>query len=468
MSSVHHSEKESLPQGVNWNEEDWQALLTRLPSDWEEQAIKLKAWQRVRKLAKVADLLRALLVYAACGYSFRKLGWWATVVGIGSLSERAWRKRVERSQEWIEWILKAMLRIYETPSWLPEWIGRILFQDASRLSTPAGSGEDVKMHTTYDLRAGSLASMQVEDRHSSEGLHHVSLRQNDIVVTDAGYKLGTSVRLEQEQGAYGVHRFSHHQVRLEREDGKKVDLKRLVKHQHYGTIKEYTLWVREGKQPERVKIRVIISLPPRAQAMQARARKRERIRLKKGPKANMAPAWWAGVMLLGTTLPKEQWSAVDIVKLYRARWQIELFFKRLKQGLMLHLVPVKEWERARAYVHLCVLSWLLQAQNAQELREELMQLLKEPEVGVLEETEEETGALSGWVISRWMLEDTTLETLQTLLRGMWTQQRIRDCLPELQRYLTSRDRPKRRSQEKEVQQWLLRRHTLLLKEAIVV
>jgi len=57
----------------------------------------------------------------------------------------------------------------------------------------------------------------------------------DVVVTDAGYKLGASVQQGLAQGAYGVHRFSPHQVRLEREDGQKIDLKRLVKHQKYGT-----------------------------------------------------------------------------------------------------------------------------------------------------------------------------------------------------------------------------------------
>ena len=110
---------------------------------------------------------------------------------------------------------------------------------------------------------------------------------------------------------------------------------------------------------------LVISLLPRKQAMQARARKQERIRHKKGSKANLAPAWWAGVMIIGTTLPQEIWSAQDVVKLYRVRWQIELLFKRLKQGLQLHLLPVKLWERAQAYVHLCLIVWSLQEQEAQ-------------------------------------------------------------------------------------------------------
>ncbi len=112
MSSMtHDSQKPAPPQGVQWNEQDWQDLLKRLPSDWEAQAVQLKAWQRLRKLASVADLLRALLVYAACGYSFRQLGLWATLVGVGCLSERAWRKRVERAQEWIRWVLGAPLSL---------------------------------------------------------------------------------------------------------------------------------------------------------------------------------------------------------------------------------------------------------------------------------------------------------------------------------------------------------------------
>lgn len=460
MSRLNDSEKVSPPQGVSWNEADWQGLLKRLPSDWEEQAIRLGAWQRVRKLACLGDLLRALLVYAACGYTFREVGLWATLVGIGSLSERAWRKRVERAQEWIEWLLGALIGTQQSPDWLPAGRGRVLLQDGSRLKTPAGSGEDVKMHTTDNLRTGRLESVKVSDRHGAEGLHHVSLHQGDVIVTDAGYQLGSSVQQGRAQGAWGVHRFSDFQARLEREDGKKIDLKRLVKHQQYGTVSEYQVWVWDPKHKERFSIRLVIALAPRQQTMQARARKRERIRRKSGSKASLAPAWWAGVMLLGTTLPQQEWSAQDVVKLYRARWQIELFFKRLKQGLHLHVLPVQCWERAQAYVHLCLIVWSLQ-----ELSQELIGWLKEPEVGTFWEPAQEESERTYRVISHWGLAHCELETLQTLLRGAWTRQRLRDALPQLQRYLVRPDRHRRPSQETEVQRWLLQRLGLPQKEA---
>lgn len=149
-SQINDSEKPEAVQGVNWHEEEWQELLKRLPEDWQEQAFKLGAWQRVRKLASVADLLRALLVYAVCGYSFRQLGLWATVMGVGCLSERAWRKRLLRAQDWIAWLLSALIGQHLSPGWLPRVAGRVLLIDASRLKIPAGSGDDVRLHCASD------------------------------------------------------------------------------------------------------------------------------------------------------------------------------------------------------------------------------------------------------------------------------------------------------------------------------
>ena len=137
MSSSSHDREIAAPiQGVSWNEEDWQGMLKRLPSNWQEQAVKLKAWQRVRKLVQVSDLLRALLVYAACGYSFRQLGLWATLVGVGCLSERAWRKRVERAQEWIAWLLGALIGSQVSPGWLPSISGLRWNQTTVRAAKP--------------------------------------------------------------------------------------------------------------------------------------------------------------------------------------------------------------------------------------------------------------------------------------------------------------------------------------------
>jgi len=222
---------------------------------------------------------------------------------------------VEWAQEWIWWVLAALIGSQQSPSWLPKTAGRVWLLDASRLKLPAGSGEDVKVQSASNLGLGRLEDVKVSERHSAEVLHHVALRPRYVAVTEAGSQLGASVQQGQAQAASGVHRFSYHQVRLEREDGQKIDLKRLLKHHKYGTVREYKVWVCDPSHRERFAIGLVIWRLPHQQARQARARKQARIGLKKGPKANLAPAWWAGVMLLGTSLPQEQRSSQDVVKL---------------------------------------------------------------------------------------------------------------------------------------------------------
>src|SRR5438445_5480773 len=120
-SQSHHSEPLPEMQESDLNDAEWNEVVSkRLPANLEAKAIELKAWRRQRELRCVSDLLRALLVYACCGYSWRDLGIWAVLKGIGALSERAWRKRLDRSQAWIAWVRGEVLGALHRPSWLPE------------------------------------------------------------------------------------------------------------------------------------------------------------------------------------------------------------------------------------------------------------------------------------------------------------------------------------------------------------
>jgi hypothetical protein len=125
---------------------------------------------------------------------------------MGSLSERAWRKRLQKAQAWIAWLLGALIGSKQSPGWLPQTMGRVLLVDASCCKTPAGTGDDVRMHCACDLQAGQMVQIEVTDRHSAEGLQRFDLQENDIAVTDAGYPVGAYVQHSQSRKAFGVHR----------------------------------------------------------------------------------------------------------------------------------------------------------------------------------------------------------------------------------------------------------------------
>ena len=195
-SKSHHSDQLPPLQEVDLNDTAWNAVVsTRLPATLEAQARTLQAWSRQRGVRCVSDLLRDLLVYACCQSSWRELGMWAVLKGVGALSERAWRKRLDRSRAWMSWLLSELLGVHQTPSWVPAGTGRILLIDATRFKLPAGSGDDVRLHQSYDLRAGRMEQVQVTDRHQAESLAHFGLRAGDLVVTDAGCPVGSRARV---------------------------------------------------------------------------------------------------------------------------------------------------------------------------------------------------------------------------------------------------------------------------------
>src|SRR5438067_472076 len=222
-AKTYHSDQLPAMQEVDLNDTAWNEVVsTRLPPTLEAQARQLQAWRRQREVRSVSDLLRALLVYACCQYSFRELGMWAVLKVIGSLSERAWRKRLEQSRQWIAWVLGEVLGVHHTPAWLPAGEGRVLVIDATRFKTPGGSGDDVRLHQSYDLRAGRMEQVQVTDRHQAESLTHFGLRAGDLVVTDAGYPVGSSVELTQQRQSLLLQRTAASQLHLEEEQGQSI------------------------------------------------------------------------------------------------------------------------------------------------------------------------------------------------------------------------------------------------------
>jgi hypothetical protein len=460
MSRQKH-DSQALPvlQEVDLNDAIWDEVVAkRLPANLEEQARTLGAWSRQRGLRSVSDLLRALLVYVCCQYSWRELGMWAVLKGIGSLSQRAWRKRLDRSQAWIAWLLGELLGVHQTPSWLPPGRGRVLLVDATRWKIPAGTGDDVRLHQSYDLRAGKMDQVAITDRHQAESLTHFRFQPGDLVVTDAGYQVGRGVELTQESQSVLLQRTTASHLHLEEESGKTITLKEQVKLQPADSLREVSGWVRLPKSGQRAKVRVVCYRLPEEQARKARQRKEARLRKKQGNGYNRELVWWASWVILVTTADKAIWSGQELVFLYRARWQIELFFKRLKQCLRLHQFVLKDWKRVNCVLQLMLIVWALQEQEAEWMREQLMQVLSPtdgniPDVSASEQDHDADSQTQERIVSSWRVAHFCCEETRTMLRGAWSRQRKQDCQAALQRYVFSRKR-KRRHRESEQRAWL--------------
>jgi hypothetical protein len=299
-----------------------------------------------------------------------------------------------------------------------------------------------------------MEQVEVTDRHQAEALSHFKWQEGDLVMTDAGYQVGRGVEQVQESKAFLLQRTTASHLRLLDEQGEVIDVKKRVQGQRADSIREIKGFVRLPESGKRAEIRLLCYHLPEEQAKKARDRKEASLKKRHGKQFNTELVWWASWVLLVTTTDKAVWSGPDLVRLYRARWQIELFFKRLKQCLRLHEIDFKDWQRARCIVYLNLIVWGLQEQEASWMRDLLSAVLT-PSVGPVEDERaiREQDQEEDWIISTWTVAHFCCEELRTLLRGAWSRERKQQCEEYLRRYVRSHKR-KREHRETEQRAWL--------------
>jgi hypothetical protein len=441
---IHHTEPPPTAQLPTLLDDSWTTeVVPRLPADLDDQAQTLKAFQRKRGLACPADLLRGLLAYVLCACSGRALGAWAVLIGLADLSETAWRKRRRTANPWLLWLLAELLAPpppVGSPTPTPPVRGRILLIDATRLAHPGGTGDDWRLHTAYDLLAARLVQVTLTDHHSAESLAYFALDVGDIVVADGGYGYRKHIAAVVQQQADGVFRIDPRTCPLEDAAGQPLDVLGWLRKQG-APIRSQAAWCCYAGQRYGVRVIALKLTPEAARAARKRKWQKAQAQARQITPETLELAGW---VLVVTTLDAAVWSDAAVLRLYRARWQVELVYKRMKQVLNLNQLRSRQREAVEATVRLLLLAWALQEEEAAQLRRLLPQGL--PAVATLP-------AAYPAVVSSWLLTTLCLETLRQQVRGSWTQARLRACVPRLQRYLCSQPR-RRAHQESEVRVWL--------------
>ena len=110
--------------------------------------------------------------------------------------------------------------------------------------------------------------VQLSDKHQAESLAHFTWQAGDLVLTDAGYKVVTSLESTQARGSQFLQRTTASHLAVQDEAGKSISLKDRVQRQGADSLREFKAWV-QVKTGARAAVRVLCSRLPEEQARES-------------------------------------------------------------------------------------------------------------------------------------------------------------------------------------------------------
>jgi len=336
-----------MESGQLYEDQEWAFVHTLLPSDLEQSARASRALVRCRNVPDAAALMRMALAYAVSDLSLKDVAAWAKGLGLAEITGPGLFYRLREAESWLELVLAQTLQDQVGAGVGSGMCLRVV--DATVMNGPGAVGTEWRAHVLIDPGTGNFRAVQLTDASGGEGYGRYRASAGEVLLGDRAYATARGVWAVASAGAHVVARMNPQTIRL-------CNLQR----------ERILLRNEEGRVPRvgGVEFDVLMPIPP-APTKSHKSWPLARAVAWVPARAVAARTRLGEVIWLLTTLPAEQAMPEQLMQLYRLRWQIELFFKRLKSLLHLDTLPSRQGPTAK--------SWMLARFLAAALAQALVQ-----------------------------------------------------------------------------------------------
>lgn len=329
--------------------EDWQVLASLFPDGWEQKAKETGAIEREIGIKVPETLLRLFLLHVGRGYSLRETSVRAKESGLAKISNVGLLKRLRRSEDWLHWLCTRLVAENGVLMPKPTGPGAVRIVDGTIIKEPGKTGSQWRILYSLrlpDLRCDFFDLTATVGSGTGESFTRIPVAPKDLILGDAAYSSAPSVQWVVDHGGGVLVRLNPKSLPLsEPAGGGSFELlAHLQKLKVTGQVGEWPVMLSGTTITGR-----LCAIRKSEEAIAQAHRRVERRASKKQTKTDPVTWEYAKYVVVFTTelaVPAE-----TILEWYRARWQIELSFKRLKSLAQMGHLPKYDAQSSRAWLY---------------------------------------------------------------------------------------------------------------------
>jgi hypothetical protein len=301
--------------------------MRELPADYEKMCYESKAIERRRGVDSAGDLMLLVMYHLLNGCSLLEISEIAKLTKLGNMSDVAFMKRFEKCCEWFVQInaalMSAGMAAYQVPWWMEKYT--VVAVDASDVTEKGRSGRLYRLHFALDIFNLKSLQYKITTQAVGEKLENFEIKSGYLMLADRIYSTAKGIKHCRKSGGNFIMRLRKNNFRYWDEAGERVDLLERLREIDTREL-DISVKISDG-EGSYIPVRVCAIRKKPEDILKAHKRL-DRKRSKKQESITPETIEFNEYIVLVTSLTEP--SAAEILEAYRYRWQVEIYFKRLK------------------------------------------------------------------------------------------------------------------------------------------